>query len=275
MENTDNSAWLEEVQELQAIELDLFRELVRICSLHNIRFFMAEGSLLGAVRHKGFIPWDDDIDVAMLREDYERFLQVAPKELGAQYTLQHQSVMDNYWLPFAKIRLITDSTKFRQTHIAHLTENNGPFLDIFPLDSVPKKSSAKQKFTQARIKFVRGMITRKLKCKPHSDLSGAVAYFCSRFFTVQQLHNKLHRLHTAMNRADNEWIVNWESSYGIGRETFPKTAFEQTVMVPFEQYEAPVPCGYDTVLSTIYGDYMTLPPVEQQVCKHRFDESSD
>jgi len=275
MERANNAPWLEEVQELQAIELELLAELIRICKKHAITFFMAEGSLLGAVRHNGFIPWDDDIDVAMLREDYERFIAVAPGELNAKYVLQHQSVMENYWLPFAKIRLVTDSPKFRQSHIAHLTEHNGPFLDIFPLDTLPKKSSLRQKLMQIRIKFARGMITRKLKCKPHNDPAGAAAYFCSRFFTVAQLHRKLDRLHKRLGNNEDQWVVNWESSYGIARETFPRKAFENTATVPFAHLEVTIPCDYDTVLTTIYGDYMTLPPAQEQVCKHRFNESSE
>lgn len=271
MEMIEND-WLVQVRELQAIGLDILKELSRICQKNNIDFYMAEGSLLGAVRHNGFIPWDDDVDVAMLREDYDRFIAIASCELSDNYVLQHHSTMDNYWLPFAKIRLKTDSTKYRQAHVAHLTEYNGPFIDIFPLDTLPKKGGLSQRLNEVKIKFTRGMITRKLKCKPHRDISGAIAYFCSKFYSVKKLHKKLDRLHTKMNRADNQWVVNWESAYGIARETFPKESFSKVILTPFADTQMPVPQGYDTILKTTYGDYMTLPPVEEQVCKHRFND---
>ena len=133
-----------ELRKLQLIELGILKEVDRICKKYHITYYMAEGSLLGAMRHNGFIPWDDDLDIAMLRKDYERFLQVAPKEISKDYEIQHSTTIAKYWSPFIKVRYL-DNREFAQTHIAHLTDHNGPLLDIFPIDNVPRMDSFRQK----------------------------------------------------------------------------------------------------------------------------------
>ncbi len=261
---------LEQIKELQKIVMDMLLDISKVCREAGLRFYMAEGSLIGAIRHNGFIPWDDDVDIAMPREDYEKFLEIAQSMLGERYKIQHSTTVKNYWSPFIKVRLITDDPKFRQMHIAHLTEDNGPVVDIFPLDSVPKKTSLSQRINRKKIGLYRGMITRKLGCLPHNTLSSAAAYFLSRFFTLSTLHRRLGKLHVKYNSPDNKYIVNWASYYSLEKETFPREAFGEPMFVPFEEHEMPVPTDYDTVLKTIYGDYMTPPPEDKRVIKHHF-----
>ena len=141
-----------ELRKLQHVELDILKEVVRICKKNKITFYMAEGSLLGAMRHQGFIPWDDDLDIAMLRSDYEKFLKIAPKEISKKYEIQHQTTIKNYWSPFIKVRHL-DNSKYAQKHIAHLTNHNGPLLDIFPIDNVPKENNLKQYIQAFKIKL--------------------------------------------------------------------------------------------------------------------------
>lgn len=266
---------LEQIRELQLIVKEMLLDISAACKEAGLDFYMAEGSLIGAIRHKGFIPWDDDVDIAMPREHYEKFLQVGQKLLGDKYKVQHSTTVENYWSPFIKVRLITDDPKFRQMHIAHLTKDNGPVVDIFPLDNVPKASSFGQKLNRQLIGLFRGMITRKLGCLPHNTLASWGAWVLSHFFTVRQLHKILDKLHKRYNAPDNAYIVNWASYYGIHKETFPAEAFAKPILVPFEEVEMPVPCGYDTVLRTIYGDYMTPPPEDKRVIKHHFGVDSN
>jgi hypothetical protein len=131
------------VRELQLLELSVLKEVDRICREQGFTYYLGEGTLLGAVRHGGFIPWDDDIDILMPREDYERFLRLAPGLIGDDFEVQHWTTIPRYWSAFAKVRL-RDTSLFYQPPIAHLTDNNGPYIDIFPLDSVPKLRSAAQ-----------------------------------------------------------------------------------------------------------------------------------
>ncbi len=267
---------LEQIRELQLIETGMLQDISRVCRENGLRFFMAEGSLIGAVRHHGFIPWDDDVDLAMPREDYRRFLELAPAALGSKYEVQHSTTVKNYWSPFIKVRLLTGDKKFQQLHIAHLTENNGPLIDIFPLDSVPAAASVAQRLNSRKIRFYRGMITRKLGCVEARTLTDRIVKFLGNLYTVEGLHRRLEKLHTKFNSPHNAYVVNWASYYPVEKETFPKEAFERPVFVPFEDFEMPVPSGYDAVLTTIYGDYMTPPPEDKQVIKHHFGaEGSD
>lgn len=261
---------LEQIRELQEIEMSMLLDISRVCKEHNLRYYMAEGSLIGAVRHHGFIPWDDDVDLAMPREDYLRFLEIAQEALGDAYEVQHSTTVKNYWSPFIKVRLLRHNGKFQQMHIAHLTENNGPLIDIFPLDSVPEKDSLAQRINSQKIRFYRGMITRKLGCIKGKRLADRAVTFLGRFYTVDGLHRRLDKLHTKYNSPDNPYIVNWASYYAVQKETFPREAFDEMLYLPFEQHEMPVPSGYDAVLTTIYGDYMTPPPEDKQVIKHHF-----
>ncbi len=267
---------LEQIRELQQIEMGMLLDISRVCREHNIRFCMAEGSLIGAVRHHGFIPWDDDVDLAMPREDYERFLAVAPSALGERYEVQHSTTVKNYWSPFIKVRLLTEDPKFQQLHIAHLTRNNGPLIDIFPLDSVPEADSRAQRINSQKIRFFRGMITRKLGCVKGRSPADRAVTLLGHLFSVEGIHRRLEKLHTKYNSPDNGYLVNWASYYPVWKETFPKETFDEMVFLPFEEHQMPVPSGYDAVLTTIYGDYMTPPPEDKQVIKHHFGaEGSD
>ena len=156
MKETNNTR----LRKLQLIELDILKEVDRICKKHHIIYYMAEGSLLGTIRHHGFIPWDDDLDIMMLRKDYDKFLELAPHEIGKEYEIQHSSTIKNYWSPFIKVRYL-DNSEFAQKHIAHLTEHNGPLLDIFPVDNVPKVDSLGQHLQAIKIKSDRGMLGLK------------------------------------------------------------------------------------------------------------------
>ncbi len=270
MAELSKSKALEDIRELQVIAMDILKDISKVCREAGLRFYMAEGSLIGAIRHKGFIPWDDDIDLAMPREDYEKFLEIAQEKMGDKYRIQHHTTVEKYWSPFIKVRLITDDPKFRQMHIAHLTEDNGPLIDIFPLDNVPRADSLGQRLNSQKIRMYRGMITRKLGCIKSKDLPSRAVKLLGVFWSLEGLHHRLERLHTKYNSPDNPYYVNWASYYPVQKETFPKEAFGEPVFVPFEDFEMPVPSDYDTVLRTIYGDYMTPPPEDKRVIKHHF-----
>ena len=111
---------LDMLRQLQLLELEILLEVDRVCKKHNITYYLGEGSLLGAIRHNGFIPWDDDIDILMKREDYEKFLQIAPVELGKDYFLQNSFSEKNFWVFFSKVRLLR-KTDFNQLDISNLT----------------------------------------------------------------------------------------------------------------------------------------------------------
>ncbi len=267
MKETNNTR----LRKLQLIELDILKEVDRICKKHHITYYMAEGSLLGTIRHHGFIPWDDDLDIMMLRKDYDKFLELAPHEIGKEYEIQHSSTIKNYWSPFIKVRYL-DNSEFAQKHIAHLTEHNGPLLDIFPVDNVPKVDSLGQHLQAIKIKLYRGMLGLKLYRKPKSIKSWLV-WFLSKFYSVKKLHRKLDKTFKKYNNKDNKYLVNLASYYSYKKQTFPLKYYGKPRYIKFENIKVPVPKEAEKILSKIYGsNYMEIPPLEKRITKHHFED---
>ncbi len=273
--NNDGIDYREEnykmLQELHKIELEILKEINKICKRNKINFYLGEGTLLGAVRHQGFIPWDDDIDLIMPREDYEKFLKIAPQEISKDFEIQHSSLIENYWSPFIKVRYLKEN-KFKQTHIAHLTDHNGPLIDIFPLDNVPKKDSLGQMIQAIRIKFNRGMLSYKLKTRFPKKWKGYIVKCCSYFVSVKHIHKVLNKTFVKYNNKNNPYIVNLGSYYSYKKQTHPKKWYAKPQMVKFENLTMPIPHEAKKILSSVYGKYMELPPVEKRAIKHHFDE---
>lgn len=263
------------LRQLQQIELDMLLDLDRVCRENGIEYYLCAGSLIGAVRHGGFIPWDDDIDIMMLREHYDRFLELAPEALGERYEVQHATTVENYWSPILKVRLVGD-TRFRQKHIAHLTRNNGPLIDVFPVDSVPAKSSRKQKKQSDTIRFCRGILSQKLGIVPANTPAKKLLRLISGFFSVKGLHKRMDKAARRLAKPGNTYVSNLFSYYtdyrdfDIQKETFPASMLGTPVRIPFEGVELPVPADADGVLRSIFGDYMTPPPESERCVKHYF-----
>ncbi len=263
---------MEKLKQLHDVEIIILKEIDRICKEHNIRYYVGEGTLLGTIRHKGFIPWDDDVDLLMPRDDYEKFLEIAPNVISKDFEVQHSRYIKNYWSPFIKVRYL-DNRVLKQKHIAHLTTHNGPLIDIFPLDNVPKKDSLKQKLQALTIKFYRGMLSYKLKTRYPKKLKGYIVKFCSYFISVPRIHKTLDKTFIKYNNKENPYIVNLGSYYSYKKQTVPKSWYGKPRIATFETLEVPIPKEAEKLLTSIYGDdYMELPKKEKRITKHHFDE---
>ena len=122
------------LKKLHKVEIEILDEIVRICKKHNIKYSLFAGTMLGAVRHAGFIPWDDDIDVGMLRSDYEKFIKIAHEELDSKFSLDCFEYNKKYHLGFAKIK--KNGTIFDEEASHHMDNHKGIFVDVFPVDNV-------------------------------------------------------------------------------------------------------------------------------------------
>lgn len=271
-QETETQSILREIHELQEIELGILLDVDRFCRENGITYFLGEGTLLGAIRHHGFIPWDDDVDIIMKRADYERFLAMAPNGLGTQYQVQHARTVENYWSPFIKVRLTEGAaaSSYRQSHIAHLTDHNGPYIDVFPMEYVPKQKSIGQTIQSLHIRFLRGILSLKLHLHAPNGAKQRFMNVLSHFYTVPQIHKALHKSFTKYGPEPRAYIATLASYHPLSGQTVPAEVYDAPVDVAFEGHMLPVPKGYDTLLTTVYGDYMTPPPEDQRVIKHHF-----
>lgn len=264
-----------EVRQLQLLELSILKEVDRLCREHGITYYLGEGTLLGAVRHQGFIPWDDDVDLLMPRPDYDRFLQLAPESIDPRFEVQHWTTIPQYWSAFAKVRLL-DNSQFFQPPIAHLTANNGPYLDIFPLDSVPAQRSAAQAKQKQRFTLYRKSLSYKRGDTRPKTLKTKFMRFYSYFVRIPWLYRKLDQTYTCLAGPANRYWVNLASYYSAAKETFPKEMYGTPRYIRFEDGDFPVPAEAESILETIYGPrYLHMPEIDQRRIKHEMVHRPD
>lgn len=257
----------EQVAELKQIETDILRRFVEICGRLNLRYYLLGGTLLGAVRHQGFIPWDDDIDVGMLREDYEIFLEHGQVLLPDNLFIQTIWTDSGYLNCFAKIR--NSNTAFIETAAAKRKMNHGVFIDIFPLDHYPQNIQQQKKIdAQKRIYTQR---INSLYVSKHSlSIRGMLinALLKVRYPSYRSVLRKRDAMYKA--EASGVLIANHGGAWGK-KEIVPADWYGEGVEVNFEGMKVMAPTQYDKWLTQVYGDYMQLPPVEKRVGHHYVD----
>lgn len=242
----------------------LLLEVDRICKLHGITYYLIGGTALGAVRHKGFIPWDDDLDVGMLRSDYDRFLRLCSENLGSEFFLQYWRTEPTHFLPFARIRL--NGTTFLSAGHEHLPLHQGIYLDIFPLDGLPKWGCIVrlQRMIQRGLHI---LLLIKFTNLPNPRLRNRLL---TRFFRpllpgaqLNRFYNftaRLFPVSTASNIVFLSLLKN--------RPVYPRKWFAAPVYMRFEENLFPMPTDWHAFLERTYGDYMEPPPVEDRVFNH-------
>lgn len=259
-----------ELTTLHQLLLNILVDIKRVCNKNNLEFFLGEGTLLGCIRHNGFIPWDDDADIYMKRKDYDKFLIIAQKELGSNYEVQSPQTVHPYWSTFIKVRLIKDTQGMVQQHIVHLTENCGPCIDIFPLEYVAHNNSFKEHWQCFCIKTLRWSIMYKLKAWPITNIKSFTLNLIGKIIkydTLQSLIDKSYRL-----QGDDErlYIAGFSTYHRFRNIIWPAYYFSETINHSFENTEMPIPKEYDSLLKRTYGDYMILPPEEKRVGGHQY-----
>lgn len=258
-----------------AIIVDTLQFFTDICEKHHLTYFCCGGTALGAVRHHGLIPWDDDIDVMMPRPDYDRFIELATTAQWEDYELVTPYNTKDYPLFFAKLcnrhtTLIEDADK---------PCVYGLFIDVFPIDGVPDDShdaqvlEARYRKTWNKLEAISSHNTFadyiKLLLQP-KEWGRFVRKTIAFFFRQPYRRSLLRQLHDISYQNDYEKaknVINFNGSYGM-REIFPKEWIKDKIPFPFEGITVYLPSGYDHYLHRIYDDYMQLPPVEKRVGHH-------
>ncbi|MBQ7902040.1 MAG: LicD family protein [Clostridia bacterium] len=246
-----------EVKAKQNVQLDIFKEFDRICRKHGIEYFLAQGTLLGAVRHGGFIPWDDDIDVIMDYRELEKLMPVFKKEAKEELLLTNHHVEAHYPLTWSKIR--NTKTLSMPKRYAKIPINWGFCIDLFPMYPV-SNNALLRKAEIFVFKVTRKILLSEYACcddnvsafnKLFGRLPSGFRRFCADLGTAMfKLHKK--KTEYVLLTCKGGSIIKRNVIYGAKKA------------LAFEDGEYPVPCDYDAYLTHMYGDYMTPPPEKEQ-----------
>lgn len=254
--------------EIQQLCLRMLKAIDAFAKEHHLTYYLSGGTLLGAVRHKGFIPWDDDMDLMMPRPDYMYLIKNFKHD---RYHLSSCEQEQDYLSCYARLwdthtTITWDSSKIKEKKI-------GAFVDIFPIDGYPDNHLQTKLFLY-RVKFARAKLNMKTK---------------NNFYAHEKMIPLKKIMRSCMKKDGNYYACalsklamhyDYQSSHYAGVvgaslqhlfvEKNPKSVFQKTIWLDFEDMKAPAPIGYDNYLRQLYGDYMQLPPIEKRVSAHEF-----
>ncbi|WP_455961539.1 LicD family protein [Bacteroides bouchesdurhonensis] len=243
-------------KKLQFALMQLLLDFDTYCKKHSLKYILAWGSTLGAVRHKGFIPWDDDLDVAMDLSDYKKLCELLKNDSNQTFTLQTHETESYYFNGFAKIR--SKNTYIKEERINVDYKYNGIFIDVFPLE-----------YNFSSLNLVSHVL--------YKPLFLLVGYPIHKYPIISMLANVYYGFVVLMNKifrtiSKSLKCKYYTYSYGTNCFTYKnrlkKSYIEDTINVEFEGYEFPIPREYDEYLKITYGDYMTLPKEKDRVSQH-------
>ena len=239
------------------VELDLLKKFIEVCNKYNLKYFIFSGSMIGVIRHQGFIPWDDDIDVAMLREDYNKLLEIADKEFTNEYFFQ-TPYNDKLYRGHAQLRN-SNTTGILPREI-NMKYNQGIFLDIFPLDEYPSTKEEYDKQNKKLLKY-KELLTRYydygstfkskiytyLIARPIVDLHGYKNYY-----------KKYEKECSKYNGKGNGIVSNLSLIYDREKNNIYREELDEMIEMPFENVMVTVPKKYDDILKRTFGEYMVF-----------------
>jgi len=252
---------------LHQVELRLMQTVINICDTEKIDYFLIGGSLLGAIRHHGFIPWDDDIDIGMRRSEYQRFIAVENRYLDPeQYFLQTGASDPDYGLSYMKLLDVN-------TYIEEKNNVNnafkGVFVDIFPFDKIPDDEALRRSqmmhfrledaaiLLRLNYNFVKTPLRNLLTKRTPQQLAEVNGH--------KQDREGYMRLY---EQSDSRTYKNLASQYDYDKEILSYQELTELESAPFEDLQVKIPRAYDQILTRMYGDYLQLPPADQRVEKH-------
>lgn len=268
------------LRKVQLAQLEIAKEVKRVCEENNIKYFLDSGTLLGAVRHKGFIPWDDDMDIGMLREEYNKFIKIAPQKLSDAYYLQTWDTDEYYANAFAKVR--KKNTIYAEYNCRYSKVGNELYIDIFPYDVYPDVSK-KRKKQGKKVNLYRCTLLIKNGVYPWKATGGRLKNFgrfikylpyliSSLFMYKKNIKEKYLRAMYMYNNEDSEYLYEQAGSASYGKWIVPRKCFEKYSELVFEDTSFSCPVDSELYLKSVYGDYMKLPPEEKRMNRHNIYE---
>lgn len=252
---------------LQQCELYIAKEIKKICDANHIPYTMMGGTLIGAVRHKGFIPWDDDIDFAMSRENYNKFLKTCMKSLSPEFEIQDWHKDKYFEFPHSKILLKNTTAVERAKQNSKC--KNMIFVDVFPFDKIP--NSHLQRFIHSvPCYYYKKLAWLKFNPDILNFFSGtkhavfSFLYKCSEHFEKEEIIQRFEKYTNQFNNKNTKTYASICGAYGYFKEIIPVSFFESYIELPFEDTTFMAMAHYDDYLRQVFGDYMQLPPEEKR-----------
>lgn len=255
------------LSEVKHIQLEILDYIDNVCKKNNIEYWLDGGSLIGAVRHSGYIPWDDDIDIIIRRKDYDKALQLFD-EYSTRFRVLSFKKADDYYYPFGKV--VDTHTKLIEKGIKPI-HNMGVYVDVFPLDFIPTDKKDRERFYDTVFRY-RSMVyysTFTFEQFKNATLLQKTKSLISKIYGWKRALIKLDCL---CRKASNEYTEYMMEMIGVSKKYIfvHKEVFEDTLYTKFEGINRPIPIGYDKYLTASYGNYMELPPEDSRVLKHDF-----
>ena len=253
-----------EIKKLWAVEMDLAQKLLEVCKKNNLKIWATGGTLIGAVRHKGFIPWDDDMDFTMMRDDYDKLIEIGPKEFCDPYFFQSFYTDEHSFGGVAKLRR-SDTAMIERDYQCCKDFNRGIFVDILVLDAVPKDKKVFESLYQ-KITLLRGLLKNYEMMDPrHYSLKTKLKHAVISTYVLLRkpirIQQKIEKLLSSNRICDNDYCALLDF-YALERHDISKMKFrnkhyyDETVWLPFHDMQIPAPKEYDALLRDLFGDYM-------------------
>lgn len=254
-----------ELQEMKKIQLEILKYVHEICTENNIKYFLMAGSLLGAIRHDGFIPWDDDIDIALAHDDYLRLLNILKESKHKLYTLLDHSTQSDYFYPFAKLvdsRTIMTEDNFRDI------ENYGVYIDIFSYHGLPDDEREREKHYKKIKKIQRQIFHFSLKNPYQGNIIKKLAkipfVYYARKRGIEKILDDYNKILTTYDVHKTKYAISNYPIYDKNSEIQKSHLLNNVRYHRFENIDVLILCEYDEWLKITYGDYMQLPPLNER-----------
>ncbi|MCX4362008.1 MAG: LicD family protein [Clostridia bacterium] len=262
------------IEEMKSRLLSIAEYLDKICQENGLTLFMSGGTLLGAVRHKGYIPWDDDIDMYLSRPEYDKLIEIFRAQGNSgRYKLLSHELDNNYLYPFAK--LIDTQTVLIESG-GYAGVGMGLFVDIFPVDGLGNSVEQAKKHMKKCNKWI--TLNLSLLVKPwrkNRSFAKNFAIACLRviakMYGAKKIHKKLRAIVMSLPYEESEYVGEFIDEIGDKRIMLKKEMFEDYEMMDFENLKLKAPKNWDKFLKQYYGDYMQLPPEEKRVLTHGYE----
>lgn len=251
------------INALKEKEQAMLKELATIFEKNEIRFFLACGTALGCVRHEGFIPWDDDIDIYIMGKDYEKVRNIFATQDTGNLQFQDYFTVENYPYTFPKI--VAKDTVLVEESLKHLSYKCGVYIDVFPLMEISDNRIIRK--IKEGIRYYRYCLLKAYYFEFQSKFKKVLNKFVHMFISPRRVQEQMFRMYRNEVQ-EGKYLIDTSD---FGKHAIIKRAlFDDVVKMNFEGEEMPMPVGYDQYLRDYYGDYMELPKEEERVSRHHF-----